>query len=209
MPSIFGPSVVQNFRRPAILAKSAERGGQGERAADDGRPWRRLSRAARIGTQDLRALSRRILAQIGGGAGLSDRIYRRTEPERISRLVDPRGIWRLGTAAAGRSRDPRGDQRFGLHREPRSRPDVHHGHPVAARQRGAEAALSAKDRVGRIAPAGIRGDRADHRLGHDKLKTRAVKQGNHYVINGQKVWTSRARHSDLMLLLARTTPVDE
>src|SRR5580704_16510091 len=42
-----------------------------------------------------------------------------------------------------------------------------------------------------------------------KLKTRAVRQGNHYVINGQKVWTSRARHSDLMLLLARTTPVDE
>src|SRR6202162_2640623 len=42
-----------------------------------------------------------------------------------------------------------------------------------------------------------------------KLKTRAVLQGNHYVINGQKVWTSRARHSDLMLLLARTTPVDE
>src|ERR1700693_5133372 len=42
-----------------------------------------------------------------------------------------------------------------------------------------------------------------------KLKTRAVLQGNHYVINGQKVWTSRARHSDLMLLLARTTPVEE
>ncbi len=42
-----------------------------------------------------------------------------------------------------------------------------------------------------------------------KLKTRAVREGNHYVVNGQKVWTSRARHSDLMLLLARTTPVDE
>ena len=42
-----------------------------------------------------------------------------------------------------------------------------------------------------------------------KLRTRAVRQGNHYVVNGQKVWTSRARHSDLMLLLARTTPVDE
>ena len=43
-----------------------------------------------------------------------------------------------------------------------------------------------------------------------KLKTRAVKQGNdHYVVNGQKVWTSRALHSDLMLLLARTTPVEE
>ncbi len=42
-----------------------------------------------------------------------------------------------------------------------------------------------------------------------KLKTRAVRDGDSYVINGQKVWTSRALHSDLMLLLARTTPVDE
>ncbi|HKQ27794.1 MAG TPA: acyl-CoA dehydrogenase family protein [Burkholderiales bacterium] len=41
------------------------------------------------------------------------------------------------------------------------------------------------------------------------LKTRAVRQGEHYVINGQKVWTSRALHSDLMLLLARTTPREE
>ncbi len=39
------------------------------------------------------------------------------------------------------------------------------------------------------------------------LKTTAVKQGDHYVVNGQKVWTSRALHSDLMLLLARTTPL--
>ena len=42
-----------------------------------------------------------------------------------------------------------------------------------------------------------------------KLKTRAVRQGDHFVINGQKVWTSRALHSDLMLLLARTTPREE
>lgn len=42
-----------------------------------------------------------------------------------------------------------------------------------------------------------------------QLKTRADRQGNGYVINGQKVWTSRAAHSDLMLLLARTTPADE
>ena len=42
-----------------------------------------------------------------------------------------------------------------------------------------------------------------------QLKTRAVRQGDHYVVNGQKVWTSRALQSDLMLLLARTTPVDE
>jgi acyl-CoA dehydrogenase len=42
-----------------------------------------------------------------------------------------------------------------------------------------------------------------------KLKTRAVRDGDEYVINGQKIWTSRALHSDLMLLLARTTPLEE
>ncbi len=40
------------------------------------------------------------------------------------------------------------------------------------------------------------------------LKTRAVRDGDHYVVNGQKIWTSRAEHSDLMLLLARTTPLE-
>ena len=42
-----------------------------------------------------------------------------------------------------------------------------------------------------------------------KLKTRAVREGDHYVVHGQKVWTSRAEHSDLMLLLVRTTPADQ
>ncbi|MCZ6814736.1 MAG: acyl-CoA/acyl-ACP dehydrogenase [Alphaproteobacteria bacterium] len=41
------------------------------------------------------------------------------------------------------------------------------------------------------------------------LATRAVREGDEFVINGSKVWTSRAEHSDLMLLLARTTPKDE
>jgi len=42
------------------------------------------------------------------------------------------------------------------------------------------------------------------------LRTTARRDGNdHYVINGQKIWTSRAEHSDLMLLLARTTPKEE
>src|ERR1700722_2780886 len=40
------------------------------------------------------------------------------------------------------------------------------------------------------------------------IKTFAQKRGDHYVISGQKLWTSRAEHSDLMLLLARTTPKD-
>ncbi|MDH7798731.1 MULTISPECIES: acyl-CoA dehydrogenase family protein [unclassified Beijerinckia] len=42
-----------------------------------------------------------------------------------------------------------------------------------------------------------------------KLKTTAVKRGDRYVVNGQKVWTSRLQHSDLMILLARTTPLDQ
>ena len=40
------------------------------------------------------------------------------------------------------------------------------------------------------------------------LRTTAKRDGSDYVINGQKIWTSRAEHSDLMLLLARTTPLD-
>ncbi len=41
------------------------------------------------------------------------------------------------------------------------------------------------------------------------LKTFARRDGEHYVVNGQKIWTSRAEHSDLMILLARTTPRDQ
>ena len=40
------------------------------------------------------------------------------------------------------------------------------------------------------------------------IKTFAKKDGDRYIVNGQKIWTSRAEHSDLMLLLARTTPRD-
>ena len=42
-----------------------------------------------------------------------------------------------------------------------------------------------------------------------KLKTFAERRGDRYVVNGQKVWISRVQHSDLMLLLARTTPIDQ
>jgi acyl-CoA dehydrogenase len=41
------------------------------------------------------------------------------------------------------------------------------------------------------------------------IRTRAVRDGDLYRITGQKIWTSRARYSDLMILLARTTPIDE
>src|SRR6266852_3394437 len=41
------------------------------------------------------------------------------------------------------------------------------------------------------------------------LRTTAVREGDHYIVNGQKIWTSRAEHSDLLLLLARTTSREE
>jgi acyl-CoA dehydrogenase len=42
-----------------------------------------------------------------------------------------------------------------------------------------------------------------------KIKTTAVRKGDRFVVNGQKVWTSRLQHSELMILLARTTPLPE
>jgi acyl-CoA dehydrogenase len=42
-----------------------------------------------------------------------------------------------------------------------------------------------------------------------KLRTTAVRRGDRYIVNGQKVWISRVQHSDLMVLLARTTPLAE
>src|SRR3979490_2022300 len=42
-----------------------------------------------------------------------------------------------------------------------------------------------------------------------RIKTTAVKKGDRYVVNGQKVWISRVQHSDLMILLARTTSIEQ
>ncbi len=41
------------------------------------------------------------------------------------------------------------------------------------------------------------------------IKTAAKREGDHYIVNGQKIWTSRAEYSDVMLLLARTTPKEQ
>ncbi len=49
----------------------------------------------------------------------------------------------------------------------------------------------------------------DAGLDTTKIKTRAVRNGDHYVVNGQKIWTSTAQQADKIVLLARTTPVEE
>jgi len=49
----------------------------------------------------------------------------------------------------------------------------------------------------------------DAGLDTSKIKTRAVRKGDHYVVNGQKIWTSTAQQADKVVLLARTTPIEE
>ncbi len=49
----------------------------------------------------------------------------------------------------------------------------------------------------------------DAGLDTSKIKTRAVLNGDHYVVNGQKIWTSTAQQADKVVLLARTTPIEE
>ncbi len=49
----------------------------------------------------------------------------------------------------------------------------------------------------------------DAGLDTTKIKTRAVRRGDHYAVNGQKIWTSTAQHADKVVLLARTTPIED
>ena len=60
------------------------------------------------------------------------------------------------------------------------------------------------DRERRAAPAGVLDHRGAGRLGHERIQTTARREGDEYVIDGHKNWTSRIEQSDLLLLLART-----
>ena len=81
------------------------------------------------------------------------------------------------------------------------RPDVQHEHPAAERLARAEKEYLPKIATGelRLQSMGV----TEPGAGTDttKIKTFAVKKGDRYVVNGQKVWTSRLQHSELMILL--------
>ena len=70
-------------------------------------------------------------------------------------------------------------------------------------------ALPPQDRFWRASPAGLRRDRANQWNRHDANHYLRAARGDHYVVSGQKIWTSRAEHSDLLLLLVRTQKRDE
>ena len=135
--------------------------------ADDRAPTRtRLFRHPRRGGKTLRPVPRRILAQARPRDGLPLRLRQCADRGRLSLGADPGRIWRRGPEAFGGDRDPGRDpsQRLQCRRLPR--PDVHHGHGAAARQRRAEGKMAAADRKRQIAPAGLRRHRAHQRHRH-------------------------------------------
>ena len=167
-------------------------------------------RDPRSGAEALRALSRRVLAQARREPRLSRRVRRRADRSRLSRDADPGGVRRRGADALGRRGGAGGDPARGLQRRCLPRADVHHGHRAPARQRGRRRRAICP----RSPPAncGSRPSASPSRRAAPtppRIRTFARRDGDRYVVNGQKIWTSRAEHSDLMLLLARTTPRDE
>ncbi len=141
---------------------------------------------------------------------LSDRVRRRADRGRLPRGADPRGLRRRGPAAArGRRRSSRRSMRRAATPAPATRRCTSWARCCGTAATSRRAATCRRSPAGelRLQAFGV----TEPTTGSDttKLKTRAVRDGDHYVVNGQKVWTSRALHSDLMLLLARTTPLDQ
>src|SRR5262249_47072941 len=80
------------------------------------------------------------------------------------------------------------------------------GTPLRHGREGQKAGWLAPAARGGLPLEGLRVTRPTSGTDTLSLRTIAVRDGDHYVINGQKIWTSRAQHSDLMLPIARTTP---
>jgi alkylation response protein AidB-like acyl-CoA dehydrogenase len=119
----------------------------------------------------------------------------------------PSRVRRLGPGPGRSLGDHGGDQLLRRQCGRAARPDVQHEHAAAARveeqkQKYLPDIASGKLRLQSMAVT-------EPTTGTDttQLKTTAVKKGDRYVVNGQKVWISRIQHSDLMILLARTTPL--
>ena len=156
----------------------------------------------------VRALPGRVLARARAGP-LSGRVRCRPDRARLARGAHSRGIRRRWARDHRGERHPRRGQRLRLHCGCLPCADVRHGH---AARHGSE------EQKERFLPGIASGDVrlqafgiTEPTVGSDttRIQTRAERVDGGYVISGQKIWTSRALHSDLMLLLARTTPLEE
>jgi acyl-CoA dehydrogenase len=97
-------------------------------------------------------------------------------------------------------------QQSGLQRRRLPRADVYDGRVLRHGSAEQKQPICPRSRT-EAAPAGLRRDRADERHRHALAADDGdARDGDDYVVNGQKIWTSRAEYSDLMLLLARTGP---
>ena len=155
-------------RRADRRARVALRGGRRRtRFARHGKSLRtHASRNPRRGSPALPEVRRRLLARARPRARLPDGLRQGADRGRLAGDPDSRGVWRLGPRHLGGRGRARGGPARGLQRRGLPRPDVHHGHAAAARQRRAEAALPAAHRQRRAAPAGLRRHRADQRHRH-------------------------------------------
>ena len=108
-----------------------------------------------------------LLARARSRARVPQGVRRRVVRRRLPGGADPRAVRRLRARHRRRERRARGDPQERLQRRRVPRADVHDGHAAEARQRGAEARVSAVDRRGHVAAAGVRRHGADERHGHD------------------------------------------
>ena len=150
----------------------------------------------------------RLLAEGRHRPRLSRGLRRCADRGRLAGRADPAGVRRLRPGPGRGLGDHGGDQPLGRQRRLLPRPDVQHGHAAAARLGGAEAAATCPaSPAASCACSRWRSPSPPPAPTPRKLKTTAVRKGDRYVVNGQKVWISRIQHSDLMILLARTTPL--
>ena len=168
--------------------------------------------------QDLRAavrelvqgVSRQLLARARRGARVSRRVRQGAHRRRLSRGADSGGVRRRRASASPRRRSSS------------KRSTAAAATPAPATRRCTRwARCCGTDRTRRSARSCRRSPTGELRLqafgvtepttGSDttQLKTTATRKGDRYVVRGQKVWISRAEHSDLLLLVVRTTPIEQ
>jgi acyl-CoA dehydrogenase len=128
---------------------------------------------------------------------------------RLDGRADPAGVRRLGPGLAEASVIMEEINRSGGNSGACHGQMYNMGTPAAQRLAGAEGEVPAAHRLGRTALQSMGVTEPTTGTDTTKLKTMAVKKDDRWVVNGQKVWISRIQHSDLMILLARTTPLAE
>ena len=185
-----------------------------ETSSADGGSWMeetaaRHERLRAPGARGMPSVSRELLARPRPTTGVSGGLCRGDDRLRAARGADPPGVWGARPFPDGRLRDPGGGQRSGGNAGPSHAQMYIMGTLL---RHGSEA--QKREYLPRIARGELRLQAfgvTEPEAGTDTtaITTTAVRHGDRYIINGRKVFISRVPHSDLLLLLARTTPRDQ